>query len=147
MSKPKSPLRDALPRKPTAATAELVAAIRAEFESYRAAKAPLTARLCGEARWWRSRLEAPEDVPTPPGAWLFNTVAAKHADAMDALQMAGNILPRDMVAAFLHAFERIMAFVIELMRQFKIAPRVRRITGEQRARAHLCLIFHRSVVR
>ena len=70
----------------------------AELEAWRKARAKLDKRISGEERWWRERHEeraAAQDGQEPClSAWLFNAVANKHADAMDAFPEP-NILPRE----------------------------------------------------
>lgn len=66
---------------------------------YRASKANLEKRIVEDQQWYRLRQwECLRKKKTqqiePTSAWLFNTIANKHADAMDALPAAA-ILPRE----------------------------------------------------
>lgn len=67
---------------------------------YRDAKANLTARLLEDEKWWELRhweiirKQQDPDAPEPSSAWLFNSLCAKHADAMDNYP-EGNVLPRE----------------------------------------------------
>ncbi len=62
------------------------------FSLCRAAKEPLTRRLMDEDAYWEGRLQGKGALP--PSAWLFNAVANKHADAMDAYPTP-TVLPRE----------------------------------------------------
>ena len=69
------------------------------LRKYRAGKAALEARIVEAEQWWKLRHnEIPRDGRTDPrenvSAWLFNTIAGKHADAMDAYPQP-NFLPRE----------------------------------------------------
>lgn len=67
---------------------------------YRDAKANLTARLLEDEKWWELRhwevirKQQDPNAPEPSSAWLFNSVCAKHADAMDNYP-EGHVLPRE----------------------------------------------------
>lgn len=67
---------------------------------YKSGKANLDARVIECEQWWKMRHwgwmgeQGNHHMMRTPSAWLFNTVMAKHADAMDNLPMA-NILPRE----------------------------------------------------
>lgn len=67
---------------------------------YRDAKANLTARLLEDEKWWELRhwevirKQQDPNAPEPSSAWLFNSLCAKHADAMDNYP-EGNVLPRE----------------------------------------------------
>ncbi len=76
--------------------------IRAEgiLKKYKAGKACLENRIISNEQWWKMRhwseIEASDyDVnrPRPASAWLFNSIANKHADAMDNIPEA-TVLPR-----------------------------------------------------
>jgi len=79
---------------------EAVEALR----DYKAAKASLETRILEEERWYRLRhwelirgADAPqgqEARPEPTSAWLFNSIANKHADIMDNYPEP-NVLPRE----------------------------------------------------
>ena len=78
------------------------------LKDYKAGKANFESRIVEEERWWKLRhwdvikgkstLEAshnPEEArPEPASAWLFNSIANKHADVMDNFPEP-NILPRE----------------------------------------------------
>ena len=80
---------------------------RAEIEvaagilnEYKAAKATLESRIIEEEKWWKLRHweifgspNSPER-PEPVSAWMFNSIANKHADAMDNYPET-NVLPRE----------------------------------------------------
>lgn len=71
-----------------------------QLKKYKDAKSPLTKRLIEEEQWYKSlhwelmRNEKFKDDPEPTTAYLFSTLASKHADAMDAYPGA-NLLPRE----------------------------------------------------
>lgn len=69
-------------------------AATALFEKYKRDKAAFTRRVIENEEWWKMRL-APEGSDAGRGsAWLFNSVANKHADAMDNFP-SPVILPRE----------------------------------------------------
>ena len=70
------------------------------FQEYRAAKKPLEERVIQNEQWFKLRhweylrkLEDKDQVE-PISAWLFNSIANKHADAMDNFPSA-DFLPRE----------------------------------------------------
>ena len=77
-----------------------------ELEKYRAARANLERRVIENEEWYKLRhwecvrrdskklKSSQEERVKPVSAWLFNTIANKHADAMDNYPLA-NILPRE----------------------------------------------------
>ena len=77
------------------------------LKKYKDGKANLEARIVEEERWWRLRhwdvvrgknaakMKAEEVRPEPTSAWLFNSIANKHADIMDNYPEP-NVLPREM---------------------------------------------------
>ncbi len=79
---------------------------RAEIETayqtlrkYRAARANLEKRIIDNQQWyklrqWECLRKKEKEQVEPTSAWLFNAIANKHADAMDALPSAA-ILPRE----------------------------------------------------
>lgn len=94
---------------PPAATAEAVvykpigpeevAEATALLQKYKAGKSALEERIKSNEEWWRLRnwehittKKSPSDLQ-PSSAWLFNSVANKHADMMDNFP-SPNILPR-----------------------------------------------------
>lgn len=71
------------------------------LEKYRKGKANLEQRIIDNEQWWkmrhweqiRAKSNNPND-PQPASAWLFNSIANKHADAMDNFPEP-NVLPRE----------------------------------------------------
>ena len=69
------------------------------LQKYRAAKANLEKRIIDNQQWyklrqWECLRKKNKEQVEPSSAWLFNVIANKHADAMDALPSAA-ILPRE----------------------------------------------------
>ena len=75
------------------------------LKEYKRGKSALDARIIEEERWWklrhwdiirgRSKPENPaEERPEPTSAWMFNSIANKHADIMDNYPEP-NVLPRE----------------------------------------------------
>ena len=74
------------------------------LKAYKDAKSNLESRIVEEERWWKLRhwdvirgSKAPtgeEARPEPTSAWLFNSLAHKHADIMDNAPEP-NVLPRE----------------------------------------------------
>lgn len=76
------------------------------LKDYKAGKSNLEARIVEEERWWKLRhwdiirgKNGPERVdeerPEPTSAWMFNSIANKHADVMDNYPEP-NVLPREL---------------------------------------------------
>lgn len=75
----------------------------ATFEKYKSARANLEMRIIQNEQWWKGRhwdvipadpsKQNPAD-PEPVSAWLFNSLANKHADAMDNYPTIA-VLPRE----------------------------------------------------
>lgn len=77
------------------------------LKDYKSGKANLENRIVEEERWWKLRhwdvirgrnsanLRADEARPEPTSAWMFNSIANKHADIMDNYPEP-NVLPREM---------------------------------------------------
>ena len=76
------------------------------LKEYKDAKANLERRIVEEEQWWKlrhwdiirgNRGEYPgeERRPEPASAWLFNSIAGKHADMMDNYPEP-NVLPREL---------------------------------------------------
>lgn len=70
------------------------------LQRYKAGKSVLENRIVENEQWWKLRHwdfidteKSPKDIE-PTSAWLFNTLANKHADAMDNFP-SPNILPRE----------------------------------------------------
>ena len=75
--------------------------IRAEqtLKKYKAGKANLENRIISNEQWWKMRhwdeiRTKNTNEPKPTSAWMFNSLANKHADAMDNYPEP-NILPRE----------------------------------------------------
>lgn len=70
------------------------------LKKYKNAKASLEQRIIEEEKWYRLRHwdifgdENLADRPRPVSAWMFNSIANKHADAMDNYPEP-NVLPRE----------------------------------------------------
>jgi len=69
------------------------------LQKYRAARANLEKRIIDNQQWyklrqWECLRKKNKEQIEPSSAWLFNAIANKHADAMDALPSAA-ILPRE----------------------------------------------------
>jgi len=71
------------------------------FTKYQQGKQALERRIVENEKWWKLRhwdvvgsKDNNADDPRPVSAWLFNSLANKHADAMDNFPTA-NILPRE----------------------------------------------------
>ena len=79
--------------------AEEVAEASAILQKYKAGKAALDKRIVDNELWFRmghwKNYQNPmmEGKPQPASGWLFNSIANKHADAMDNYP-APNVLPR-----------------------------------------------------
>ncbi len=69
------------------------------LQQYKSGKAALDTRIVDNELWFRMRHwknyknKMMEDKPTPASGWLFNSIANKHADAMDNYPEP-NVLPR-----------------------------------------------------
>ena len=74
----------------------------ATLKKYKDGKRNLEARIVEEERWWmlrhwdiiRSKQEQKDRHAEPASAWLFNSIANKHADMMDNYPEP-NVLPRE----------------------------------------------------
>ena len=74
------------------------------LKDYKDGKRNLESRIVEEERWWKLRhwdvirgkkqLDGEEARPEPTSAWLFNSIANKHADIMDNYPEP-NVLPRE----------------------------------------------------
>ncbi len=66
------------------------------LRDYKAGKQTLDARLADETNWWHSRYgqEGKADAGRSTSAWLFNSIAHKHADLCDNYPVC-RILPRE----------------------------------------------------
>ena len=74
------------------------------LKDYKAGKTNLESRIVEEERWWKLRHwdvirnktnSGSEARPEPTSAWLFNSIANKHADIMDNYPEP-NVLPREL---------------------------------------------------
>ena len=79
------------------------------LKDYKAGKSNLESRIVEEERWWKMRhwdvirgkssaelAKDPQEArPEPTSAWMFNSIANKHADIMDNYPEP-NVLPREM---------------------------------------------------
>ena len=86
------------PMKNTITTADVLRAAET-LKKYKAAKASLERRVVENERWYKLRhwevlRKNGADREQPVSAWLFSSLASKHADAMDAFPTA-NVLPRE----------------------------------------------------
>ncbi len=91
-------LKDAPRRKPIGE--DEVRKAYATLLKYRAGKANLERRIVENQQWyklrqWECLRRAKKEQIEPTSAWLFNAIANKHADAMDAYPTA-SILPREL---------------------------------------------------
>ena len=72
----------------------------ATLKKYKDGKQKLEERIVEEEQWWKLRhwdiigKGETGDRPQPASAWLFNSICAKHADAMDNFPEP-NVLPRE----------------------------------------------------
>lgn len=70
------------------------------LKEYKDGKKNLEDRIVEEEKWWKLRhwevigKDDKQDRPQPASAWLFNSLASKHADAMDNYPEP-NVLPRE----------------------------------------------------
>jgi hypothetical protein len=71
------------------------------LKDYKDGKRNLESRIVEEEKWWKLRHwdvvrggSAKDDRPEPTSAWLFNSIANKHADIMDNYPEP-NVLPRE----------------------------------------------------
>ena len=76
------------------------------LKEYKDGKQNLESRIVEEERWWKLRhwdiirgkksaqLHGEEERPEPTSAWMFNSIANKHADIMDNYPEP-NVLPRE----------------------------------------------------
>lgn len=72
---------------------------REVLQKYKAAKQQMNARIQENENWWRMQhmgyaREGMKSETDTPSAWLFNSIANKHADAMDNYPSA-SVLPRE----------------------------------------------------
>ena len=76
-----------------------VAKIAETLKKYKEGKQNFEKRIVEEEQWWRLRHwdvigKGETDRPQPASAWLFNSIAGKHADLMDNYPEP-NVLPRE----------------------------------------------------
>lgn len=99
-----SPSGGVTPAKARAIDKDTIAEAIKTLQEYKAAKGPLEDRIVKDEEWYRlshwglmrqkQATSVAEQRPEPTSAWLFNTLAHKHADAMDNYPEP-NILPRE----------------------------------------------------
>ncbi len=65
-----------------------------DLQKYKRAKATLEDRIIRNEEWWKMRYTDLEGEMKNSSAWLFNSIASKHADAMDNIPEPC-ILPRE----------------------------------------------------
>lgn len=80
-------------------TEERLKKAQADLQEYKAAKASLEQRIIANEQWYRMRhweqiRKKKAGDPEPVSAWLFNSLANKHADAMDSFPQP-TVLPRE----------------------------------------------------
>lgn len=91
------PVMESVPVLDVIGVSEIQEATRV-LEEYKRGKANLEKRIIENEQWWKMRhwelfRNQAKDQLEPASAWLFNSVANKHADAMDNYP-APNVLPR-----------------------------------------------------
>ncbi|MBR4308569.1 MAG: hypothetical protein IKT58_03135 [Oscillospiraceae bacterium] len=79
-------------------TRERVIAAQAILQEYKAGKANLENRVIANEQWYKMRhwdyMRGDKQQVEPVSAWLFNSIANKHADAMDNFP-SPNMVPRE----------------------------------------------------
>ena len=89
-----------VPVAPQVIDKKAIAEATATLKKYKDGKKNLENRIVEEEEWWKLRHwdvinnGKKNDRPQPTSAWLFNSLAAKHADMMDNYPEA-NVLPRE----------------------------------------------------
>lgn len=79
---------------------EQVRKARQTLAKYKEGKAVLDKRIVSNEQWWKLRhwgeigCDKDDTRPMPASAWLFNSLANKHADAMDNIPEP-TVLPRE----------------------------------------------------
>ena len=79
---------------------EQVRKARQTLAKYKEGKAVLDKRIVSNEQWWKLRhwgeigCDKDDTRPMPASAWLFNSLANKHADAMDNIPEPA-VLPRE----------------------------------------------------
>ena len=79
---------------------EQVRKARQTLAKYKEGKAVLDKRIVSNEQWWKLRhwgeigYDKDDTRPMPASAWLFNSLANKHADAMDNIPEP-TVLPRE----------------------------------------------------
>lgn len=92
------PVAEMIPEKPAIGAEEIAKAMQT-LAKYKAGKTNLEARIIEDQEWYRMRhwkqlRKDDKEKDMPASAWLFNSIANKHADAMDNYPEA-NVLPRE----------------------------------------------------
>ena len=99
MGKPEGVVND-VPEAPQVIDKKAIAEATATLKKYKDGKKNFEERIVEEEQWWKLRHwdvinnGKKNDRPQPTSAWLFNSLAAKHADMMDNYPEA-NVLPRE----------------------------------------------------
>ena len=95
-----APLEQLTPRRQTI-DKNVIAQATETLNKYKQGKANLEKRIVSNEQWWKLRhweevpqTESDKDRPRPVSAWLFNSIANKHADAMDNIPEP-SVLPRE----------------------------------------------------
>ena len=79
---------------------EQVLAAAGILKKYKQGKSVLEKRIVSNEQWWKMRhwgeicSDSDDTAPRPASAWLFNSLANKHADAMDNIPEP-SVLPRE----------------------------------------------------
>ncbi|MBQ7499378.1 MAG: hypothetical protein IJT91_00620 [Clostridia bacterium] len=79
---------------------EQIRLARETLSKYKAGKANLEARIISNEQWWKGRNweqigdRGSSSDPKPSSAWLFNSIANKHAEAMESFPEAC-VMPRE----------------------------------------------------
>lgn len=98
--KPEGTMNDALVAQPQVIDKKAIEKAAETLRNYKDGKKSLEKRIVEEEKWWRLRHwdvindGKRTDRPEPASAWLFNSMAAKHADMTDNYPEP-NVLPRE----------------------------------------------------
>lgn len=81
---------------------EAIAEAKNTYDKYKSEKEKINTNIKENEQWWQLKqwevigdTEGKENDPKPVSAWMFNSLANKHADVMDNFP-APNLLPREM---------------------------------------------------
>ncbi len=85
------------------------------FRKYRNARTALTSRIIENEKWYRMRHTRPisENRYIPASAWLFNSLAVKHADAMAAIPSPYVLAREPSDVAGAEALSKLLPVVLE----------------------------------